>query len=54
MEAKSKLTRRSTQKAFFNGSHGMESVNALKITPENFGETWGTLDDVIMGGNSKS
>ena len=54
MEAKSKLTRRSTQKAFFNGSQGMESANALKITPETFGETWGTLDDVIMGGNSKS
>ena len=32
----------------------MESVNALQITPETFANTWGTLGDVIMGGNSKS
>ena len=30
------------------------SVEALEIKPETFDETWGILDDVIMGGNSMS
>ena len=59
----SKFSRWCSTYAYFNGNPltnwipGMGtklSVNALQISPETFDETWGILDDVIMGGNSKS
>ena len=62
-EDPSKFSRWCSTYSYFNGNPLTNwipgiganlSVKALQITPETFDDTWGILDDVIMGGNSKS